>query len=159
MDRLAPDQFVAAHRTAFAMLDGDAARAQIAEEANEALLRARVHHAGLGRDPSAVSTTAQQLMGYYREHRRASALLDVFGQANFRTIGEVWKVSAGWAHLATGSRGQGEETLLEDVHDDELEPVEEADRLALIAEAEEFVGRRRAPRRSAPTSSSRMHCR
>jgi hypothetical protein len=139
VERLDPDQFAAAHRTAFAMLNGDLARAEVERGANEALLTARLDHAGLGGDPSGRSTAAQQLMAYYRDHRRASALLDVFDQVSFRAIGEVWKVSAGWAHLATGSVDEARD-LLEDVHDDELEPVEQADRLALMAEVEKSSG-------------------
>lgn len=141
VDRLDRDQFAEAHRTAFAMLDGDVARARVERgaEADEALLRARRDHAGLGGDPSARSTAAQQLMGYYRDYRRASALLDVFDQVDFRAIGEVWKVSAAWAHLSTGSLDAARD-LLEDVHDDELEPVEQADRLALTAEVEKSSG-------------------
>ncbi|TMR88852.1 CHAT domain-containing protein [Nonomuraea basaltis] len=139
VDRLDPGQFTAAHRTAFAMLDGAVARAHVERGTYEALLRARLDHARLGSAPSARSTAAQQLMGYYRHHRRASALLDVFDQTNVRTIGEVWKVSAGWAHLATGSVHKARD-LLEDVHDDELEPVEQADRLALLAEVEKTSG-------------------
>ncbi|MBO3751109.1 CHAT domain-containing protein [Streptosporangiaceae bacterium NEAU-GS5] len=132
-------QFAAAHRAAFAMLDGDVARAHVERGADEALLRARLDHAVLGDDPSARSTAAQQLMSYYRDHRRASALLDVFDQADFRAIGEVWKVSAGWAHLAIGSLNEARD-LLEDVREDELEPVDQADRLALMAEVEKSSG-------------------
>lgn len=137
--RLDPDQWVEAQRYAFALLDGGNARAQVAEGTNEALMKARLRHAREGRDPAALSTAAQQLMGYYRWHRRASALLDVFDQADFRAIGEAWKVSAGWAHLATGSPDEARD-LLEDAHEDELEPIEQADRLALMAEVEKSSG-------------------
>jgi hypothetical protein len=139
VDSLDTGQFAAAHRTAFAMLDGNVARAQIERGANEALLRARLHHAGLGGAPFALSTAAQQLMAYYRDQRRASALLGVFDQVSFRAIGEVWKVSAGWAHLTTGSVDEARD-LLEDVHDDELDPVQQAERLALMAEVEKSSG-------------------
>ena len=53
----------------------------------------------------------------------------------------MWKVSAGWAHLAIGSLDEARD-LLEDVHDDELEPVQQADRLALMAEVEKSSGGR-----------------
>jgi hypothetical protein len=118
------------------MLDGAAARAQ---EANEALFAAQLEHARRGGDACAVSIAAQQLMAYYRNERRASALLRVFDQVDFRTIGEIWKVSAGWAQLSLGALDDARD-LLEEVHDDELEPVEQADCLALLAEVEKSSG-------------------
>jgi len=139
VSRLDSSQFEAAHRTAFTMLDGPVSRARATLGANEALLRARLDHARHGAEAPARSAAAQQLMAYYRGSRRASALLDVFDSVSFRTIGEVWKVSAGWAHLTTGSVDDARD-LLEDVHDDELEPVEQAERLMLMAEVEKSSG-------------------
>ena len=51
VNRLDPGQLAAAHRAAFAMLDGDVARAQVEQGTNEALLRARLDHAGRGDNP------------------------------------------------------------------------------------------------------------
>ena len=139
VNRLDPGQLAAAHQTAFAMLDGKVARAQVERGMNEALMWARLDHARRGDNPSAQSAAAQQLMGYYHYQHRASALLQVFDQTDFRAIGEVWKVSAGWAHLANGSLDDARD-LLEEVHGDELEPVQQADRLALMAEVEKSSG-------------------
>ncbi|QCO02837.1 CHAT domain-containing protein [Azospirillum argentinense] len=139
VDRLGPEQLVAAHRCAFAMLDGPAARAQVNEGANEALLKARLHHAKLGEDPSALSIAAQQLLKRYRCQHRAGALLDVFNQANYRDIDEGWKVSAGWAHLTVGSLDDARDWL-QMAQDDELDAVDQANKRALIAEVEKSSG-------------------
>ena len=138
-ERLDPEQRAEAHRRAFAMLNGNAARAAVRKGDNEALLQARLLHAGLAADRSAFSTAAQQLMDYYRRHRRASALLEVFGSVDFREIDEVWQVAVGWAYLATGCPDKARDWL-EEVDDELLEPVDQAERLALIAELEKSSG-------------------
>lgn len=139
MDDLGPDQLISAHRSAFAMLDGMAARAKLGEGPSEALLKARLHHAKAGADPAALSTSAQQLMERYRDERRASALLDVFTQAEPRDIDEAWKVSAGWAHLSVGSPTDAMDWLGL-AQDDELDPVVQANKRELIAEVEKSSG-------------------
>lgn len=139
VDRLNPNQMVAAHRCAFTMLDGGVARARINEGANEALLNARLHHAKLGADPTALSTAAQQLMDRYRSERRASALLDVFDQVDHREIDETWKVSAGWAYLQIGAPESAMDWL-NLAQDDELDAVALATKHELIAEVEKSSG-------------------
>ncbi|MBF0889761.1 MULTISPECIES: CHAT domain-containing protein [Gluconobacter] len=139
VDEFGPDQLIAAHRSAFAMLDGMAARAKLDEGASETLLKARLHHAKAGGDPAALSTSAQQLMKRYRDERRASALLDVFTQADPRDIDEAWKVSAGWAHLSVGSPTDAMDWL-DLAQDDELDPVVQANKRELIAEVEKSSG-------------------
>ncbi len=133
-------QITEAHRTAFKLLDGTAARTQVNEGSNEALLRARLHHALGGGEPEALAISAQQLMAYYRGHRRASALLDVLAHVNPRDIDENWKVSAGWAHLVLGRPDRARD-YLDNARDDELDPVRAADKHQLLAEVEKSSGR------------------
>ncbi|UVK35804.1 CHAT domain-containing protein (plasmid) [Mesorhizobium sp. AR10] len=139
VDRLDPEQLIAAHRCAFTMLDGGVARAKIDDGANEALLKARLHHAKSGGDPTALSTAAQQLMERYRRERRAGALLDVFDQADYREIDEGWKISAGWAHLMIGSPAEAKDWL-DIADDDQLDAVAQANKRELIAEVEKSSG-------------------
>jgi hypothetical protein len=139
VDRLDPEQLIAAHRCAFTMLDGRVARAKIDEGTNEALLKARLYHAKSGGNPAAVSTAAQQLMERYRRERRAGALLDVFNQADYREIDEGWKISAGWAHLMIGSPAEARDWL-DIADDDQLDAVAQANKRELIAEVEKSSG-------------------
>lgn len=139
VDQLEHDQLAAAHRGAFALLNGAVARARIQEGANEALLKARLYHAKLGHEPAALSTAAQQLMDRYRNERRAGPLLDVFDQVDHREIDEMWKVAAGWAYLQIGAPESARDWL-DLAQDDELDVVTLATKLELLAEVEKSSG-------------------
>jgi len=129
----------AAHRLAFSALDGPAARARIANSASEPLRRARFRHAVESGDLAAHSIAAQELMDLYRAELRPGALLDVFDRTDFRTIDESWKVAAGWARISTGSPDDARD-ILEDARDDELDPVDRATKMSLMAEVEKSSG-------------------
>lgn len=139
VDQLEPDQLVAAHRDAFTLLDGAVARARIEEGADEALLKARLYHAKLGREPAALAKSAQQLMDRYRNERRAGPLLDVFDQVDHREIDEMWKVTAGWAYLQIGAPAFAKDWL-DLAEDDELDVVTLSTKLELLAEFEKSSG-------------------
>ncbi|MEL7170356.1 MAG: CHAT domain-containing protein, partial [Bacteroidota bacterium] len=129
----------AAHWLAFKALDGPAARARIGSSASEPLRRARFRHALDSGDLAAQSIAAQELMGLYRAERRPSALLDVFERTDFRTIDETWKVAAGWAQISSGSPDDARD-ILEDARSDELNPVDRATKMSLMAEVEKSSG-------------------
>lgn len=137
--KVGQDELAAAHRLAFSALDGPAARARIANSASEPLRRARFRHAVESRDLATRSVAAQELMCLYRAERRPGALLDVFNRTDFRTIDEAWKIAAGWARISTGAPDEARD-ILEDAHDDELDLVDRATKMSLMAEVEKSSG-------------------